>query len=235
MDLFDSAKLRFEALENDFVPSVNDRLRNIVDFIDKNEEAQKVLPGLAEMLDTYTKSPVSVDQIDFIRDLLRVFKDSPDNTYEKTLANYDPDEQAALEKFVDGERLRTATDQLVLGPTLGARQEARGLGSSIKIDLPLTKDHTPEDDGGIHTQLSQNDQTSDQDKTAAIVENEPQEHQTFALSKAIQFHDLTKADEATFQKIGVTIRMCFPRTWTWPIEMRVGLPGRRVQELGTQC
>ena len=153
----DFSNMQSRAAEDSYVPPIEDRLHNIIGTINDDEEVEKALPGLAGLLESYVESKGSIDQEDFARRLLLVFKESPDQTYENTLNNYDPDERKALQNFVDGMSLKEATIELPLGPTLGARQEAQDILLGDVVDLPLATEPSLEDDDEVHIQTNGHD------------------------------------------------------------------------------
>jgi hypothetical protein len=127
-----------------YVPSLEDRLHNIKKTLNQDKQAAEALPGLAEFLEKVVDPAKSIEQEEFIRSLLGVLKAGDEDTYNETLSRYDADEQAALESFVGGKALKDATDGLVLGPTIGARQAAQKLASSKKTNLLLAPHHSTE-------------------------------------------------------------------------------------------
>jgi hypothetical protein len=127
-----------------YVPPLEERLHNIRKTLDHDKEAAEALPGLAELLEKVADPAKTIEQEEFIRSLLGVLKAGDEDTYNETLRQYDPDEQAALESFVGGAALKDAADGLVLGPTIGIRQEAQQLASSKQRNLPLAPHHSSE-------------------------------------------------------------------------------------------
>ena len=123
---------------------------------------RKQVPGLKTLLDHYLEQKGDVDAVDFYRDLLNVFKKSPDQTYEGLLAKYTADEQHRLETFVDGKKAREVSPGFTMGPSLGAREEMQKLQEATAVNVSaggpvhvdgLSDDHLKEHHGHFHTFL----------------------------------------------------------------------------------
>lgn len=199
MDSFNTSDMRSYLSKDGYVPPIDDRLHNIIDTINDNEEAEKALPGLAKLLDSYIKSQGSIDHEDFTRQMLLVFKKSPDQTYENTLKQYDLDEQKALADFVGGTSLEKATHDLPLGPTIGARQEAQQIVLGDEIDLPLAAKPSLEDNEGVHIQSDAKEQAM------AIDESESDAAKEAVDESEVSHFKSMAAAEASFQSLNVSV------------------------------
>ena len=88
------------------------------------------MPGLADLCHDYFDPAVEVTPEDYYRRLLGVFKDSPDQTYEKLLAKHTDAEQKRVEQFLSGKHPEDICDGFQLGPSLGAREELQQLAKA---------------------------------------------------------------------------------------------------------
>jgi hypothetical protein len=123
------------------------RLALIRDSLSKHEDsASKALPGLQSVLKDWLAPDIEVDRVDFARRLLKVFKDSTDNTYQDLLGQHSDDEKHRLERFVDGASPEEAGKGFQVLPNLATRQEVDDL-----LSAPLVKDFAglPTADSGI--------------------------------------------------------------------------------------
>jgi len=78
--------------------SVKDSLLQLRDHIDDQE-----LPGLRKLIDDWFDPKTDVDEEQFARRFLHVFKQSDEDfTYEKVIGDYDEGEQEIFNDFVDG-------------------------------------------------------------------------------------------------------------------------------------
>jgi hypothetical protein len=69
----------------------------------KQKVDTKALPGFVELIDDWFDPDTEVDEEQFVRRFLHVFKASDqDFTYQKVIADYDGDVQAIFNDFVDG-------------------------------------------------------------------------------------------------------------------------------------
>jgi hypothetical protein len=101
---------------------------------DSNQEFRaKRVPGLKSLLDDYIAPDVDVDDVVFHRRLLRVFKQSEDQTYEHILGQHTPDEQRRIEAFVAGEKPEEISKDFVMGPSLGCREELEKMYSCESV------------------------------------------------------------------------------------------------------
>jgi len=126
------------------VPPIDNQIQNNAPTANNNKKVEEIFPGLEEIVDRYIESEEYINQDDFARELLLVFKKSKDDTYKETLAKYDKDEQKALDGFVCGMPLEKATKDLDLEkPTLGAREQAEQIMKGEEINLRLPVEHTP--------------------------------------------------------------------------------------------
>ena len=83
---------------HDSITSITDCILGLKEKIDSKE-----LPGFAELINDWFAPDVDVDQEQFVRRFLRVFKQSDqDFTYEKIIGDYDDDLQEIFNDFVDG-------------------------------------------------------------------------------------------------------------------------------------
>lgn len=110
---------------------VDHRLQLIVDGLKQNSDfATKQLPGFQSLLQDFLNPDVDVDQYALIRRLLKVFKDSNDQTYEDLLGRHNDDEQKRIEKFVDGATAEHCGKGFQILPNLGTREEVGELLSA---------------------------------------------------------------------------------------------------------
>ncbi|KXS94449.1 hypothetical protein AC578_5189 [Pseudocercospora eumusae] len=107
---------------------VDSRIREVAKALEAHAEfSDKDVPGLAKLLNDYLSDSVDVNswdsgRIDFMRRLLKVFKDSPvDNTYQDLQQYYTKDENDRLERFVEGETAEKCSHGFCDGPSLGTR------------------------------------------------------------------------------------------------------------------
>jgi hypothetical protein len=122
--------------------SLNDRLSSVLEGLRKNADStSKELPGLGDLLKEWLAPDVDLDRLNLIRRLLKVFKDSPDNTYQDLLGRHTADEKSRLERFVDGESAEKCGKGFEMLPNLGSREELESL-----LAAPLVKNF-----GGIPT------------------------------------------------------------------------------------
>lgn len=123
------------------------RLAHIRDGLARHEDStKKDLPGLHSLLHDWLAPDVEVDRQDFMRRLLRVFKDSTDNTYQDLLGLHSDDERQRLERFVGGASPEDAGKGFQMPINLGTRQEMDDL-----LSAPVLKEFAglPTDDSGI--------------------------------------------------------------------------------------
>lgn len=124
------------------------RLGLIRDSLSKHEDAAtKNLPGLQSVLHDWLAPDVEIDRLDFMRRLLKVFKDSSDdNTYQDLLGMHSKDEKDRLERFVDGASPEDAGKGFQMLPNLATRQEIDDL-----LKAPVLKEFAglPTSDSGI--------------------------------------------------------------------------------------
>jgi hypothetical protein len=113
---------------------VDDRIKEIANRLDgKDNFNNNEAPGLKALLDNYVAAD-EVEPEDFIRDFLKVFKDSTtDGTYSDVLHQHTPEEQARIEAFVKGKSLEEVGHDFVIGPSLGCRQELQRLDEADEI------------------------------------------------------------------------------------------------------
>jgi hypothetical protein len=123
------------------------RLTLIRDSLSKHEDAaSKTLPGLQSVLHDWLAVDIRMDRQDFMRRLLKVFKDSTDNTYQDLLGQHSDDEKHRLERFVEGASPEDAGKGFQMPPNLATRQEVNDL-----LSAPLLKEFAglPTADSGI--------------------------------------------------------------------------------------
>jgi hypothetical protein len=82
--------------------SVDERFGLIKDTLEKDADLASQLPGFHDLLEDYLDDDVEVDNVQFYRRLLKVFRDSPDQTYEQLLQDLSEQERQELENFVRG-------------------------------------------------------------------------------------------------------------------------------------
>lgn len=82
--------------------SVDERLCLIKDTLAKDAELKSELPGFQSLLEDYLDDDQDVDNVQFYRRFLQVFRDSPDQTYEQLLRGLTDPEREELETFVEG-------------------------------------------------------------------------------------------------------------------------------------
>jgi len=117
------------------LPPVDDRIGQISKLVKHDHELnEKLLPGLAHLLDDYLDPEVPVTTEGFTRRLLKVFRRSTDNTYGDLLKGYSHNEQAALEAFVKGRPASEAGHDLEYAPSIAARQELGHLQKAPLIE-----------------------------------------------------------------------------------------------------
>lgn len=84
--------------QHDSITSVTDCILGLREKIDS-----KALPGFTELINDWFDPDVEVNQEQFFRRFLHVFKQTDqDSTYEKILGDYDPQVQNIFNDFVDG-------------------------------------------------------------------------------------------------------------------------------------
>ncbi|KAK2008685.1 hypothetical protein LZ32DRAFT_631414 [Colletotrichum eremochloae] len=105
--------------------SVDERIRHIIQGLhDAPDFSRKEVPGLHGLLDDYMNKDVDVDYPQFLRRLLKVFKDSEtDRAYSETLHKHTNDEQKRIERFVAGDDPKEISIGYQMGPSLGCREE----------------------------------------------------------------------------------------------------------------
>ncbi|KAL0931490.1 uncharacterized protein CTRU02_214225 [Colletotrichum truncatum] len=105
--------------------SVDERIKHIAQGLhDAPKFSKKEVPGLQGLLDDYNSKDVDVDYVQFLRRLLRVFKDSEtDNAYSKMLKKHTIDEQTRIERFLAGDDPEKVCHDFEMGPSLGCREE----------------------------------------------------------------------------------------------------------------
>ena len=113
---------------------VEDRLRHIADHVRQdNEVNDHRLPGLASLLDDELNPDVDVSHEDFLRRLLRVFKDSKtDATFSSILSKYDPEESNRVHSFVNGSSIAHTGHNFEIGISLAAREEFQRTSSALQ-------------------------------------------------------------------------------------------------------
>lgn len=110
---------------------VDRRLELIANALGDNADfATKELPGFKSLLQDFLSPDVDVDHHDFIRRLLKVFKDSDDNTYQDLLGWHTDDEKKRVERFVDGAPAEECGKGFQILPNLGTREEVNQLLSA---------------------------------------------------------------------------------------------------------
>lgn len=110
---------------------IDHRLQLIADALGKNAEfAKKELPGFQSLLQDYLSPDIETDKYSLIRRVLKVFKDSSDNTYQDLLGNHADDEKKRLERFVDGATAEDCGKGFQMLPNLGTREEIQQLLSA---------------------------------------------------------------------------------------------------------
>lgn len=126
---------------------LDSRLGLIRDCLGQHEDAAtKDLPGLQSILHDWLAPDVELDRLDLMRRLLKVFKDSGDNTYQDLLGLHSDDEKHRLERFVDGASPEDAGKGFQMFPNLATRQEIDDL-----LSAPVLKEFAglPNADSGI--------------------------------------------------------------------------------------
>lgn len=114
------------------------RLQLIVDALGKDTDFEKKeLPGFQSLLSDYLSPDVETDKYGLIRRLLKVFKDSSDNTYQDYLGYHTDDEKKRIERFVDGATAEECGKGFQILPNLGTREELEQL-----LSAPLVSDFT---------------------------------------------------------------------------------------------
>lgn len=130
---------------------VDSRIREVAKALGEHPEfSDRDVPGLAKLLDDYLDDDVDVNswdsgRIDFMRRLLKVFKDSPsDNTYQDLQQYYTQNENDRLERFVEGEEAEKCSHGFRTGPSLGTRHQIHrffsGVGQIVKNLLDIDDD-----------------------------------------------------------------------------------------------
>lgn len=66
--------------------SVDERLGLIKDTLGKDADLNSELPGLQSLLADYLDDDKNVDNVQFFRRSLRIFRDSPDQAYDQLLS-----------------------------------------------------------------------------------------------------------------------------------------------------
>ena len=141
---------------------VDDRLQTIADKLaqPENEDFQKTqVPGLKGLLDDYiadidrSDDSKQVDYINFHRRLLKVFKDSKDETYQDLLQKHSEDERRRLDNFVEGADPNEVCKGFEMGPSLGCREHLEKLVKSqtaVKVSSTGVVDIKWEKDGSTN-------------------------------------------------------------------------------------
>ena len=126
---------------------LDNRLGLIRDCLGKHEDAAtKDLPGLQSVLHDWLAPDVELDRTDLTRRLLKVFKDSSDNTFQDLLGQHSSDEKHRLERFLDGASPEDAGKGFQMLPNLATRQEIDDL-----LAAPVLKEFAglPTADSGL--------------------------------------------------------------------------------------
>jgi hypothetical protein len=95
--------------------SVDERFGLIKNTLEKDADLASQLPGFHGLLEDYLEDDVEVDNVQFYRRLLKVYRDSPDQTYEQLLQDLSEQERQELENFVRGgdiKNVKTSTPLL---------------------------------------------------------------------------------------------------------------------------
>ena len=122
------------------------RLSRLSKGLGQNQgSACKELPGLDTLLTDWLEPEVEVNKLDVSRRLLRVFRDSPDNTYQDLLGKHSPDERTRVERFVDGGTPHDCGKGFEMLPNLGTREEVEEL---LKAPLVKSFSGVPTSDSG---------------------------------------------------------------------------------------
>ena len=107
----------------------------------------KDLPGFGGLIDDWFNPDVDVDEEQFVRRFLHVFKQSDkDFTYEDILKGYDDDVQSIVNQFVDGEiNAKEAAERYSPFTTLKVPKnivQNRGLANIIPGERNILEEHT---------------------------------------------------------------------------------------------
>jgi hypothetical protein len=78
------------------------RMRIVSKVLAERDDIRTLLPGLDSLLDDHLSPHVQVTQWEHFRRLLQVFRNSPDQTFEKCLDQLLPQQQKRIQKFVNG-------------------------------------------------------------------------------------------------------------------------------------
>jgi hypothetical protein len=113
----------------------------------KEKADDKELPGFGGLIDDWFNPDVDVDEEQFVRRFLRVFKQSDkDFTYEDILKGYDDDIQGIVNQFVDGEiNAKEAAERYSPFTTLKVPKgvvQKRGLANIIPGERNILEEHT---------------------------------------------------------------------------------------------
>jgi hypothetical protein len=108
---------------------VDDRINDIAESLSKDETfSTEEVPGLKSLLDDYIAPDVEVNNVDFVRRLLQVFKGSKtDDTYQDLLAKHTDVEQEKISSFVAGGDPSRISEDFEMGPSYGCREELKKL------------------------------------------------------------------------------------------------------------
>lgn len=118
-----------DATSTSWDSQVDDRINDIAESLSKDETfSTEEVPGLKSLLDDYIAPDVEVDNVDFVRRLLQVFKDSKtDDTYQDLLAKHTDDEKEKIAAFVAGGDPSKISQDFEMGPSYGCREELKTL------------------------------------------------------------------------------------------------------------
>jgi hypothetical protein len=118
-----------DAISKSWDSQVDDRINDIAESLSKDETfSTEEVPGLKSLLDDYIAPDVELNNVDFVRRLLQVFKDSrTDDTYQDLLAKHTDDEQKKIASFVAGGDPTKISEDFEMGPSYGCREELKKL------------------------------------------------------------------------------------------------------------
>ena len=121
------------------LPTLN-ALSSLAETIRSDKDLdEKLLPGLATLLDREVDPNVDVDDTNFTLKLLQVFRDSRDQTFEGELDRFTKTERKLFDQAVSGHKsIIDAAEQYQPEPSLSARKALR-LGPQVQIpsdDVP---------------------------------------------------------------------------------------------------
>lgn len=113
----------------------------------KERADEKELPGFGGLIDDWFNPDIQVDEEQFVRRFLRVFKQSDlDHTYEDILKGYDDEVQAIVNQFVDGDLdASQAAERYTPFTTLKVPKgivQKRGLANIVPGERNILEEHT---------------------------------------------------------------------------------------------